>query len=264
MRMVLTFPLNAHQMVTTTPEKAYKMATRVALSFKRSAGSSWAPDKVIVDATVHFLNGAEIIVDGREFGESDEVVNRSEGTVETLETLFASIRSKANAFPNAALLESEGAENSVDAGNDEMRYRAVLRGIFCAFAQNPTITREHFLEHEITWHLQGDTFFRATGIFRTYRLDNYQNVVTVGSALLLDQKEGLGQKLCQCHLLTCRKFFWEISVPRGRPKRRYCSPEHLDESHNLNAANRTKISRERKKRRDEEAKRLPKFRRRNR
>jgi hypothetical protein len=233
--------------------------SRFTVEFHRSGFNS-PSERTIVDATVDFLNGATIRIDGQESSETDQTMSRSEGSLETLETLFDSIRRNSKSFPNAALLESEAAGNSIGVGNDEMRYRAVLRGLFCAFAQDPMVTRNHFLEHEFTWHLNGDAWFRpATGIFHTYQLNSYQNVVTVGSCLLLDPKEELGQKLCQCHL--CRTFFWEIPVPRGRPRRRYCGPAHLEESHNVNAANRTKLSRERKKKREEEMERVRKLRR---
>jgi hypothetical protein len=233
------------------------MATaNVTVNLQRSIGSSWPSEEAIAGATVAFLNGAKICLDGQESSETNEASNSSEGSIETLETLFESIRRGSKTFPNSVLLEMEGAGRSVDVENDENRYRSVLRGLFCAFAQDAKLTREHLLDHEIVWHLQGDTFFRATGISHNYQLNNYQNVVSVGSALLLDPKKGIGQKLCQCHLLICRKFFFEIQPPRGRPKRRYCSHDHLDESHKANAANRTKISRENKKRREAETERL--------
>jgi hypothetical protein len=219
----------------------------VTFHLKRSVGLKWVSEKAIADATVAFLNGARVCIDGQLASEAAEATGSSEGSIQTLETLFDSISSESRSFRNTALLDMEGAGISAGAGNDETRYRAVLRGLFCAFAQDPELTRKHILKYEIGWPLAGDAFFSATGISHFYRLNSYQNVVTVGSALLLDPKGNIGRGLCQCNLLTCRKFFWEIKVPQGRPKRRYCSPEHLNDSHAINAKDRTKLSRAKKK-----------------
>lgn len=67
-----------------------------------------------------------------------------------------------------------------------------------------------------------------------------------GLVLLLDAGRPYGKDLCRCRLEECQQFFMAIRQPTGRPRRDYCSEEHLNTAHNRDSVDRVRAHRERK------------------
>jgi hypothetical protein len=71
-----------------------------------------------------------------------------------------------------------------------------------------------------------------------YAFADLFSVIKLGSFFLDDSERPFGDKLCQCQLKSCGKFFFKIQPKNGAPQRKYCSKEHMTEAHNLNAVKR--------------------------
>lgn len=58
-------------------------------------------------------------------------------------------------------------------------------------------------------------------------------------AVCLDDRFDFGRRLCHCSLPECGRLFLTSPPPGGgRPRRRYCSEDHMDKMHNRKAAER--------------------------
>lgn len=70
-----------------------------------------------------------------------------------------------------------------------------------------------------------------------------------GMCLLLAQDRPHGAELCRCRLESCGRFFFEKKRPgAGRPRREYCSDEHLVEAHRQQVLQRVRRHRAKQKR----------------
>lgn len=64
--------------------------------------------------------------------------------------------------------------------------------------------------------------------------------------LLLDQERPFARDLCCCRLETCGRFFLMKKPKTGRPKRNYCTRNHMLKAHELGSYQRVVKSRERR------------------
>lgn len=71
--------------------------------------------------------------------------------------------------------------------------------------------------------------------------------------LLLDTARPYGRDLCRCRLKKCQRFFLAIRRPMGRPRRDYCSPEHLEASRAVTGVQRVQAYRKRQREAQEKA-----------
>jgi hypothetical protein len=62
-------------------------------------------------------------------------------------------------------------------------------------------------------------------------------------SLILDAKYAIGVDLCHCGLNRCSKFFLAVKPKTGRPKRKYCCADHMEEYNKLGGAERTRRAR---------------------
>lgn len=65
--------------------------------------------------------------------------------------------------------------------------------------------------------------------------------------VILDSQKPYGGDLCRCKLQECRRFFLTIRPATGRPRRDYCSQQHLDEARAATGSQRVKKFRESQK-----------------
>ncbi len=189
----------------------------------------------IAEATVEFINGSELVVEGYDPSEALLDTAVVEGSLQTL-------GKQVRAFREMGLLPSAKPEERPESGDTSARYRVVYRDIFSAFIRDRDAVSGHFAAQGIMSRLPVETFWMATAngmaIVHRYTFDNFENVITVGAALLFDLGKGFGKKLCQCRLDSCGKFFFEIQPPRGAPQRKYCCSDHMTKAHDLNAGKR--------------------------
>jgi len=82
--------------------------------------------------------------------------------------------------------------------------------------------------------------------YRHFPLD-LEAAIGFGLLLLLDPTRPYGKNLCRCKLKSCRRFFLAIKKTTGRPRRQYCSEEHLDAARRETNLERVRRSRARKK-----------------
>lgn len=84
---------------------------------------------------------------------------------------------------------------------------------------------------------------RSLRVVHWYLPDDLMAVLSYVVLLLLDADKGYGADLCQCELSRCGVFFLAIRGETGRPRRKYCTQEHLEEAHEADAAQRVRDSR---------------------
>jgi hypothetical protein len=95
--------------------------------------------------------------------------------------------------------------------------------------------------------------FSATGLSAKPVISPGRDAAIYLVALLLDSSRPYGRDLCQCKLEGCGNYFLVYRPPTGRPRRDYCSPQHMEE-----AQHRTLSARVMKSRRKATAARRPK------
>lgn len=66
--------------------------------------------------------------------------------------------------------------------------------------------------------------------------------------LFLDISRPYGANLCQCQLPDCGRLFLAQKPETGRPRRKYCSTEHMSAAHQANSYERVLASRKARKR----------------
>ncbi len=91
-------------------------------------------------------------------------------------------------------------------------------------------------------------FATKSGVEVSYRYFpvSLEAAIGYGLVLLLDAGRPYGKDLCRCRLEDCQQFFLAIRQSTGRPRRDYCSVEHLNAAHNRDSAERVRAHRERK------------------
>jgi hypothetical protein len=201
-----------------------------------------ASEHDLVEATIAFVNGATLEGHSRAMESTFDMDELSEADTAIAESSLKTWRKQLRVFRDAGLIKSD--ETLLTTGGIQSRYRAVYRDLFSAFIRDPLEASRHLSKVGLLSKLPVETYWQPTAngmaIVHHYRLGNFDDVITVGKALLLDQTKAFAHKLCQCQLGTCGKFFLEKKRATGRPARRYCSKKHMEKAHDLNAAERMK------------------------
>jgi hypothetical protein len=188
----------------------------------------------IVDATVAFQNGATLVVNG----EPD--FNRKESVLETSVQVWEQLVSELREIGLTCL-----PPNAAPISDLPSRYPNAHGEFLAAFVSDRAATEDKLVSRGIASSINVHaTLWQPTkdgmAIVHHYEFSNPFDVITVGTALLFDRGKGFGQRLCQCQLESCRKFFFEKKAATGRPARRYCKTQHMLKAHDLNAPGRMK------------------------
>jgi hypothetical protein len=87
--------------------------------------------------------------------------------------------------------------------------------------------------------------------FRSHRIEVFDTPPDPQFAylllLFLDSDKPYGRDLCQCNLERCRKFFLADRTQPNRPRTRFCSEAHYQESHDAAAVDRVRRSRDKRR-----------------
>lgn len=226
-------------------------------------------EEEIVEATIAFANGAEILLKDREGGphRPKEIAERELARRRILEKEVSNLRRSAKdvlrswkSGENTPLSDEAKAEweslaqmTTIEQLANKFRKRAretislslndPLEGAGSFWdgllGDFPTMSlgREFLVDHRL------DHSDKGIRLVIYYRFPTFFNLVVLGLALLLDDRRRFREKLCQCQWGPCGFLFFEVKPPTGRPQRKYCCSEHLLKAHDENAAKRMKRKR---------------------
>jgi hypothetical protein len=224
-------------------------------------------EKEFVEATIAFANGAELEVNGYwpRSGENPRFDKSPTGD-DNLQELIDLALAVWKAHELKDKLDQQGKKlddkylRIITTAQERPPYmptlaafRSHLRKCVCEILslsfRDPAAAADFVLEHGL---IQGFPYIsfrnryslgQSAGGLRLnteYTFTNFSDAVLLGVVLMLDERRGFREKLCQCQWEPCGLFFFEIKPPTGRPQRKYCCSEHMLKAHDLNAANRMK------------------------
>ena len=155
--------------------------------------------------------------------------------------------SEADAFRLANVEEKDALTDGTEHINISVPALAHYRGLLSALIADPEIA-----DPKICMALSGNIIDKvvaapipviASGKFSiSYRAVKIPTGSVLEWALVL-LLGSFVDALCQCHLPSCRKFFLVEPMPRGRPRREYCSDKHRRAFFKKDGAMRTNASR---------------------
>jgi hypothetical protein len=195
-------------------------------------------EREIVDATIAYANGANLVING--LGDR-HLRDWLSGQVELRELASkAGMKHPLDLDPSVMNTDVEEFKTLV-----RKRAREVIALSFHDVVAAAETFRRGPLVKTATYHSFGircSISDSPKGLrFNTeFAFDTFVDLVELGLALLLDDRRGFREKLCECQWGPCGFLFFEIQPPTGRPQRKYCCSDHMLKAHDLNAAERMK------------------------
>jgi hypothetical protein len=194
-------------------------------------------EQEIAEATLAFANGATLKLLGK-----DTFFKGRRVDDEILKGFFARRTASRDKAPSDHKGKVTTDEFQKYAAGFHEAIRENIRGDISRSLLDPSAVARSIVERDDTAFLHVNPIVHATarGLQLTYhhRFASFIDLVVFGLILLVDESRPFREKLCECHLQSCRLFFFEIKPPTGRPQRRYCSEEHLKAAHAQNAPRR--------------------------
>jgi hypothetical protein len=219
-------------------------------------------EREIVDATIAFANGADLVINGlmpHGWRGSDNLTEEQllerTGDRYLEQWLSNSVTLREQWPPDGKKNPFELDPAVKTASVEEFRFllRRRVRETISLSLRNPQaageIVQRGMLVKGVTYNAFGIRCSIGApspkGLrFNTeYTFATYVDLVELGVVLLLDDRRGFREKLCECRWEPCGFLFFEIQPPTGRPQRKYCCSEHMLKAHDQNAAKRMKKSR---------------------
>ena len=211
-------------------------------------------ERQIVDATIGFMNGAELTINGLWAREINGKQLRGDEYLADRISLHGELKEVALATRR---------ENASSRGPDVAsvtEYKRILRAragstVSLSFT-DPVAAAKVILDGQLiegltynSWDANYSLGPSPKGLRLTheFRFTTVSDLVELGLALLLDESRGFREKLCQCQWKLCGFFFFEVKPATGRPQRKYCSAEHMLKAHDQKAAKRMRDFREKPK-----------------
>jgi hypothetical protein len=211
-------------------------------------------EREIVDATIAYANGANIVVNSS-FGSPESYELSAEQCDMDLQGWFSAqvglreqaieLGIKAGAFdidPSVMNGDIEGFKTLL-----RTRLREVISlSLHDVVAAAETVRRGPLVKVATNLHsfgVRGSIGDSPKGGLRfntEFTFENFVDLVELGLVLLLDDRRGFREKLCQCMWGPCGFLFFKIQRATGAPQRKYCCSEHMLKAHDLNAAERMK------------------------
>jgi len=210
-------------------------------------------EREIVDATIAYANGANIVVNSS-FGSPESYELSAEQCDKDLQGWMSSqvelreVGIKAGVKPGAFDIDPSVMNGDIEGFKTLLRKR-VREVISLSFhdvvAAAETVRRGRLVKTAINLHSFGIRCSigdspKGLRFITEFTFDTFMDLVEFGLVLLLDDRRGFREKLCQCQWEPCGFLFFEIQPPTGRPQRKYCCSEHMLQAHDQNAAKRMK------------------------
>jgi hypothetical protein len=209
-------------------------------------------EEQIVDATRMFANGTKLVikglapagVTGRDIYNKYLQLKQEENFVDLDSDALGSQESE-----SASWQANVPHERQLSADQFFSLLRNQIRATISLSLRDPVAAAKMVLEGNL---IEGITYNcpdirytygrspRGLDLSTQFLLTGVADLVMFGLILLLDEKRGFKQKLCECQWGPCGILFFEVKPPTGRPQRKYCGETHMQKAHDGNAAKRMK------------------------
>ena len=218
-------------------------------------------EKQIVDATVAYANGTDLVIHGLwpSGAKGHDMRDQEWVRKETGDEKLGAYLQLAEKMRIASLREGKPNPFAIDPSvriTTVQEFRVIFRKrvseILALALRDPHAASEIMLDGGtirglfLTCGVRNSLGKTESGLLRwntEYTFSMYAELVELGLILMLDERRSFKEKLCQCQWEPCGLFFFEVKPPTGRPQRKYCCSEHLLKAHDENAAKRMKRKR---------------------